>query len=204
MKKFGRKVLKFTIKEPERTSLRDLSKTLATINNLYNYYVLLTIQEIQRKVESTVTKSGSKKPNVFLYSSSLERIMGNENRMAVLSVSKRSPLNVSLEGVGEAIDALRRLLEMFTPIYWTVKKLEKKEKALTIRKLEIELDREEVALGREQRESFEEHLELIERVDSLKLSDELKSQVMRALRSNMRSIELNPVKPMLSLKGEAA
>jgi len=194
------KTLVLELKEPLRyTSVRDLSNIFATINSLYNYYVLLSDPDVQKEIETKIHTSKAKDLKAFLFSSSLESAVPSRQRMNLLSISKASPMTVSFEGIGTAIDALRSLFEMFTPIYWTMKQLERRKAELEIRKLEIEISKEEINLQREQDRASEEHFAFVSRrINALDIPPELKQYLFDALARNMRSIELNPVKPMLA------
>lgn len=187
------------LKEPPRfTAIRDLSNIFVTTNTLYTHYVLLSDPALQTKIEAKIRASEAKDLKPFLYSSSLERAIPMSHRLHLVSISKASPMTVSLEGIGSAIDALRRLFEMFTPIYWTMKQLEKKKLELEVRKIEVEVRKEESSFERDQEISAIRHLEFASgKINDLDIPPELKKYLFDAFVRNIRSIELNPVKPIL-------
>ena len=195
------------LKEPPRfTTVRDLSNIFTTINTLYTYYILLSDPRVQAKVEAKVRASEAKDLKSFFYSSSLEKMVPISQRLHLVGISKASPVKISLDGIGTAIDALRRLFEMFTPIYWAMKELEKKRQELEITKLELEVRTIEMEVKKkglkaqwEHEASAIDHIEFVSsKINALDIPPELKQYLFDALVRNMRSIELNPVKPMLA------
>lgn len=197
MQKLSKKILTFELSEPRFLVMRDLSKILNVINNLYNYYVLISEPEIQKKIKSKIEKSATKKPKIFLYSSSLERVMGRENRMEIISISKESPFNISLEGLGPAIDALRRLIELFSPIHWKTKKIELRIKELEINDIKLELEKKAIEIKKEERFVIEKDLEILNQIMKLKISADLRKYILISYIRNINSIKLNPVKPIV-------
>ena len=191
------KTLTLTIQEPTQTFIRDLSKILSTVNALYNYYSLFTVPDVQRRVEARLRTSTIKKPKALLYSSSLERFVGRENRMTLVKISHQSPMTISIKGIAEAIDALRHLVELFSPVYWTMRNLEKEKKILQLKKMQVELMSKELDLKSKERNSFEEHCNIIKRITEMKMPDDLKQYLLDALNKNLRAIELNPIKAMI-------
>jgi hypothetical protein len=198
MRKIKSKRLDLVLTGSKSLLMRDMAKILSTINNLYNYYVFLSEPDVHEKVVSKLKKSQSKKKETHLYSSSFELAMGQANRMNILSISRSSPVKISLEGTSTAIDALRYLIELFMPVNLTRLQLEKRKKLLEIRSPELELISSETTLSEEQEKNMKELLSLTDNINSINIDDYLKKYMIDSVLRNIRSIETNPLKPMLS------
>jgi hypothetical protein len=180
--------------EPKILSIRDLAKIMAVINNLYNYYLFLTSDKFQKQVISRIKTSKAKDKLHFLYSSSMEIIFGKSNRIRVKNISHHSPLLISLEGVGPAIDSIRHLFEMFTPIYWAMKKLERDKLKVDVKKIEQELKKGDFDLTKDMIGFL---LEVVGKVQGLPLGDDEKGYILKSISRNIHGIERSPIKPLM-------
>ena len=144
--------LRFT--GPESLSSRDMAKILTTINNVHNYFVFLSEPEVQEAVVSKLKESDTKKPEAFLYSSFLEWVIGEENRMQIMNISMSSPVTISLKGTADAIDAMNGLFEMFKPIFNAMEVLDEEKKMLEISSLWIKVKENEPPPTKDQEEIF--------------------------------------------------
>lgn len=183
---------------PKSLSTREMAKILTTINNVHNYFVLLSEPELQEAVVSKLKDSTTRKPESFLYSSFLEWVIGEENRMKIMNISMRSPVKISLEGTAAAIDAMKVLFEMFMPIFNALDLLDKKEMMLRISSLGIEVKDDATPPTKDQEKIFNKFKEFTDKINSIDIKDDFKVYVIESLRRNIRSINANPINPMLT------
>ncbi|HRC85011.1 MAG TPA: hypothetical protein PK413_05325 [Thermoanaerobaculia bacterium] len=183
-----RSTISIELEQPAEKRLRDLWHLLATINNLYNIYTILTLPEMQAEVEKRSERTHRKDPNALLYSSALEDMIGRSRRLHVTAMQQNSPLVITLEGATAAMGLLSTLLGLLVPVYELVKTL--REKKVSREERQLELERKRVDL-------LSAQLGLIDKVQGMKLPEAQKNYILDSVQRLMRSLELNPVKALL-------
>jgi hypothetical protein len=185
-----RSTISIELEQPAERRLRDLWHLLATVNNIYNYYSILTIPTMRAEIERRVAQTKRKNPKALLYSSSLESIIGRKRRLHVATIQQQSPIVITLEGTTAVIAALTALLGLLTPFYSLLQAIKTGPLTREERRLELEKKRFEL---------LKEQLNLLQQVQDLAMRDDLKEYILESFQRLFRSLELNPVKALLRL-----
>jgi hypothetical protein len=196
VERFEIQTLRVELSEPEETRLRDFANLLDTLNSLYNYTAVLTEPAIGTDVEARLRETQRKEPTEILYSSSLERILGAEGRVNVISIERRSPMVITLAGIATVITALAALLGAATPLFkmiraWRQAGNEEEKKKLEEQIMRLDLKSKEMEFWRQQ-------MDLLERLEKMNIAEEYKDYIRNAVLRTLTGLERNPIKPILA------
>lgn len=196
MKTFSTATFTLMLKEPDRLVLRDFSKLFSALNNLYNYFSVLSVPEMRERLEAKLRKKEPEKVSDLLYSSALERIIGRQNRMNIVSLSKASPTVVKVEGVSEPMAALTSLLVLLLPGFEVLRRTEEFKAKLRVSEMRAGLEgAEEIATRHPQ--LLQDYISILGQIEGMDIPDEAKTIILGGIHRNLRSLEINQVKPMV-------
>ena len=199
---FDRSTLKIELSEPTDTRLRDLTKTLDTLNGLYNYASILTVPDLKKNIEERLRTTLRKEPQAILYSSSLEQIVGPQGRVNVVSITHDSPIVITLSGISLVIHALAALLGVASPLFVLIRQLrkerdEKSKRKLEERILQLEVEKRELELEAAKREAREDQFDFLQKLSKMEIAQEHKDYIRKAVLRILRGLERNPIKPIV-------